>query len=283
MSLMKVSTILMMISLVQVEGSPALLERLLQSNLKTAACQARCAGVSSEELESCLQICGLTESSLGKICQHERFCTGGCRATCNSDREKESKLRSVSQQDCLLTWSVTQQSHHSSLVYLVAGLDQAGMFSLLADQVVETSLELSPALTERFSQLSVLVVDRRGLTDTKTISLQSVSHCQNSQTEAQAATITVTELSRQDQEDEVTVEKLENKSYQAALYSIAAMVVISMLILIIFTVAFALYMMKRDRRSIEKVKSFTTRNAFIKCQEDVLYDKQYNNEIYTFF
>ena len=42
------------------------------------------------------------------------------------------------------------------------------------------------------------------------------------------------------------------------------------------------YMMKRDK-SIEKVKTFTTRNAFIKCQEDVLYDDQYNNEIYTFF
>ena len=260
MSLMKVSAILIMISLVQVEGGPALLERLLQSNLKTATCQARCAGVSSEELESCLDICGLSESSLSKICQLERFCTGGCRAACNTDRE-ETKLRSLSQQDCLLTWSVSHQSQHSSLVYMVAGLDQAGMFSLLADQVVETSLELSPALTERFSQLTVLAVDRRGLADTKTISLHSVSHCQNSHTQTPTDTSTVTQQSRPDQDDEVSVEKIENKSYQAAVYSIAVMVVISILVLIVFTVAITLYRMKRDRKSIEKLN--TASNAFL--------------------
>ena len=156
MSLIKASVTLMILSLVQVEASRALLERLLESNLKTAACQARCAGVSSEEVETCLEICGLPEPSLAKICQHERFCSGGCRAACNTERQGETRLASVSQQDCLLTWDLQlPSSQHSSLVFLVAGQDKAGMISLVADLVVETSLELSPAITNKYSQLTV--------------------------------------------------------------------------------------------------------------------------------
>ena len=213
MSLIKVPVTLMIISLVQVEASPALLERLLQSHLKTAACQARCAAVSSEEVVNCLEICGLPEPSLTKICQQERFCTGGCRAACSTERQEEITLSSLSQQDCLLTWDLQlPQSQHSSLVFLVAGQDQAGMISLVADMVVETSLELSPAITNKYSQLTVLAVDRRGLTDTKTLTLQSVSHCANP--------LTVTEHSQPAQEvqGEVAVEKIEKKSDQAAVY-----------------------------------------------------------------
>ena len=77
------------------------------------------------------------------------------------------------------------------------------------------------------------------------------------------------------------MEKIENKSYQAAVYSIAAMVVISILLLIVFTVAINLYRMKRDRKSIEKVN--TASNAFLISQEDFLYDYQHDNEKYTFF
>ena len=250
MSLIKVSVTLMIISLVQVEASQALLERLLQSHLKTATCQARCATVSSEEMENCLEICGLPEPSLTKICQQERFCTGGCRAACSTDRQEEIMLGSVSQQDCLLTWDLhlplqLHQSQHSSLVFLVAGQDQAGMISLVADMVVETSLELSPAITNKYSQLTVLAVDRRGLTDTKTLTLQSVSHCVDSPTTTEQS------LPTQEDEDEVTVEKIENTSYQAAVY---IAVTVSLLILTIFTVATILY--RRNGKSIEEVNTF---------------------------
>ena len=159
---------------------------------------------------------------------------------------------------------------------MVAGLDQAGMFSLLTDQVVETSLELSPAITERFSQLTVLVVDRRGLADTMTVSLQSVSHCQVSHTQTQ----TDTHQSRPDQEDEVSVEKIENKSHEAALYT-AAMV--GLLILTIFALATVLYRMRRNRKNFEDVNTFTASNAFLISQEDFLYDDLITDEKYTFF
>ena len=272
MSLIKVTVTLMILSLVQVEASRALLERLLQSNLKRATCQARCAGVSSEEVETCLQICGLSEPSLAKICQHERFCTGGCRAACSTERQEQTRLGSVSQQDCLLTWDLQlPQSQHSSLVFLVAGQDKAGMISLVADLVVETSLELSPAITKKYSQLTILAVDRRGLTDTKTLTLRSVSHCANP--------LTLTEQSRPEQEDEVTVEKIENKSDQAALY-IAVMV--SLLMLTIFTLAAAIfYRMRKNRKSVEEVNTFNPSKAFLISPEDFLYDDQH--EKYRFF
>ena len=269
-----VALTLIIISLTQVEANPALLERLLESHLKTATCQARCAGLSSEEVEDCLDICSLPESSHTKICQHERFCTGGCRAGCNSDREEETEVRSVGQQGCLLTWQLSQPQH-SSLVFLVAGRDQAGMLSLLATSVLETRLELSPATTSKFSQLTVLAVDRRGLADTKTVTLQSVSHCHSSPTEQ----------SRQEQENEdeveVTVEKIENKSYEAAVY-IAVMV--SLLILTIFAVAAIIHRRSKDRKTMEEVKSFIGSNTFLINQQDFLYnDHNRNNEKYTIF
>ena len=265
---------LIIVSLTQVEASPALLERLLESHLKTATCQARCAGLSSEEVEDCLDICSLPESSQTKICQHERFCTGGCRAGCNSDREEETEVRSVGQQGCLLTWQLSQPQH-SSLVFLVAGRDQAGMLSLLATSVLETRLELSPATTSKFSQLTVLAVDRRGLADTKTVTLQSVSHCHGSPSH--------TEQSRQQQEDEdeVTVEKIENKSYEAAVY---IAVIVSLLILTIFAVVAIIHRRSKNRKTMEEVKTFIASNAFLINQEDFLYNDHYrNNEKYTIF
>ena len=268
-----VALALIIISLTQVEASPALLERLLESHLKAAACQARCAGLSSEEVEDCLDICSLPDSSQTKICQHERFCTGGCRAGCNSDREEETEVRSVGQQGCLLTWQLSQPQH-SSLVFLVAGRDQAGMLSLLATSVLETRLELSPATTSKFSQLTVLAVDRRGLADTKTVTLQSVSHCHTSPTEQSRP------QQEQEDEDEVTVERIENNSYEAAVH-IAVMV--SLLILTIFAVATIICRMRRDRKSIKEVNTFINSNAFLINQEDFLYDDEHNNEKYTFF
>ena len=264
---------LIIVSLTQVEASPALLERLLESHLKTATCQARCAGLSSEEVEDCLDICSLPESSQTKICQHERFCTGGCRAGCNSDREEETEVRSVGQQGCLLTWQLSQPQH-SSLVFLVAGRDQAGMLSLLATSVLETRLELSPATTSKFSQLTVLAVDRRGLADTKTVTLQSVSHCHSSPTEQSQP------QQEQEQEDHVTVEKIENNSYEAAVY---ITVLFSLLILTIFTIASIFYRIRKDRKNMKEVKTFTSSNAFLINQEDFLYDDLDNNKKYTFF
>ena len=103
-----------------------------------------------------------------------------------------------------------------------------------------------------------------------------VSHCQNTNTDTQ----TEESLPEQGAEDEVTVEKIEAKSSEAAVY-IAAMV--SLVMLTIFAVATFIYRMKKDRKSIEEVKTFTASNAFLISQEDFLYDDQLNNEKYTFF
>ena len=282
MSVMKVSVVLMILSLVQVEASPGLMERLLASHLKKATCQARCAAVRSQEVETCLEICGLPESSLARICQHQRFCTGGCRAACTShtqetslgltvSQEETSLGLTVSQENCLLTWSIQslQSSQHSSVVFLVAGTDQAGMVSLLADLVLDTSLELSPALTYKYRELTVLAVDRSGLTDTKTITLQSVSHCQNTLTD----TLTEESLPAQE-EDQVSVEKIENKSDEAAVYLAA---VVSLLILTTIAVSAILYrILRKDRKNIPN-------SAFHISHEDFLYDDQHNTEKYTFF
>ena len=86
--------------------SSSLLKTLLKPTLMTATCHARCIGVSSEEMEDCLELCleVLEDPSSPSLCDFPQVCTGGCRAACESSRPEERRELSVSQQDCLLSW-----------------------------------------------------------------------------------------------------------------------------------------------------------------------------------
>ena len=158
--------------------STSLLKTLLKPTLMTATCSARCSGVPSEEMEDCLELCleVLEDPASSSLCDFPQFCTGGCRAACDSSRPEERRELTVSQQDCLLSWQ-EEQSHSAPLVFVVAGLDQGGMVSIISPLQLASSLSLSPATTGRFTEITVLAVDRQGLRDIKTILLQEVENC----------------------------------------------------------------------------------------------------------
>ena len=156
--------------------SISLLKTLLKPTLMKATCTARCSGVSSEEMEDCLELCleVLENPSSTSLCDFPQLCTGGCQAACDSSRGEERRELAVSQQDCLLSW---QSRPASPSVWVVAGLDQAGMVSLISPLQLASSLSLSPATTRRFSEITVLAVDRQGLRDLETVLVQEVSTC----------------------------------------------------------------------------------------------------------
>ena len=160
--------------------SISLLKTLLKPTLMKATCTARCSGVSSEEMEDCLELClaVLEDPSSPSLCDFPQLCTGGCRAACESSRAEERREVSVSQQDCLLSWHL-DQSHSAPLplVFVVTGLDQAGMINIISPLHLDSSLYLSPATTSKYREITVLAVDTEGLLDMKTVIIQEVEIC----------------------------------------------------------------------------------------------------------
>ena len=146
---------------VSTSSSSSLMETLLKPTMKLATCQARCVGVSSEEMSECLQLCSevLTHPSLS-LCSYPRFCTGSCRAACQSSRPEQSRLISLVQQDCLLSWQLDQVD---SAVFVVTGRDQGGMINIISSHQVVSSLPLTPHLTNKFTHITVTAVDSQGI------------------------------------------------------------------------------------------------------------------------
>ena len=168
--------ILMTSSLLVSSVHSSLLETLLEDTLRTASCQARCRDVASDQLQDCLQICSqVMEDPAASICLFPRFCTGGCRAACQSERREEVRLSGVSQQECGLSWRM--EDHHNNVVFIVAGLDQGGMLSVISAHQVDSSLQLTAEMTSKFLEMTVLAVDGQGLLDMETVLVEEVENC----------------------------------------------------------------------------------------------------------
>ena len=89
--------------------------------------------------------------------------------------ERRLEVTSLEQEGCSLVWRVSSSS--VPVLYLVAGVDRAGMLSLVASSLQQPRLQLSPALTARFQQVTVVAVTRGGVMDTSTITLNTVDTC----------------------------------------------------------------------------------------------------------
>ena len=154
----------------------SLLERLLETTLRKASCQARCRDLASEQLQDCLQICSqVIEDPSASICSFPRFCTGGCRAACQSERREEGRLSGVSQQECGLSWRM--EDHIKNVVFIVAGLDQGGMLSIISEHLLDSSLQITAEMTSKFLKMTVLAVDGQGLIDLETVLVEEVENC----------------------------------------------------------------------------------------------------------
>ena len=259
-------TVLMLTILLRMGTSVSLLERLLETTLRTASCQARCDGLSMEDLQDCLEICDLvTRNSRSSICEFPRFCTGGCRAACSTGEEGErASLTSLSQQDCEVSWQV-QSSHRA--VYVVVGQDRTGMYSLVSGLEQGTSLRLSPALSTKYLELTVLAVDRKGLSDRKSLALQSVTECRHT--------------AEPPSDHQVTVQKLET-FYESHSVLMGVLTLVTVLITVSTVLAF-IYRRGRGRTNSGGDNTCHNDKAFLLSREDFLYHDQLNTEIYTFF
>ena len=233
----------------------SLLETLLETTLRTASCQARCRDVASEQLQDCLQICSqVIEDPSASICSFPRFCTGGCRAACQSERREEGRLSVVSQQECGLSWRM--EDHINNVVFNVAGLDQGGMLSVISEHLLDSSLQLTAEMTSKFLEMTVLAVDGQGLIDMETVLLEEVENCP---------------LIKPGQHSPASVFSEENLTH-------VCLLVVIVIIMIIFIVVKIVRSIKQEpvkKQTLEKVSDFD--NIFLICQESLTEDVKYLN------
>ena len=127
--------------------------------------------------------------------------------------ERRLEVTSLEQEGCSLVWSVSSSS--VPVLYLVAGVDRAGMLSLVASSLQQPRLQLRPALTARFQQVTVVAVTRGGVMDTSTITLNTVDTC-GDQVQGEDDIDTVTEYTEAAEDNASTVATPEDEDTDSA-------------------------------------------------------------------
>ena len=156
----------------QVTGA-SLLERLLDSAIKSAVCEARCTGLEDAgEAQVCLEVCEMVTRNprSASVCGMASLCTEACQLGCGEAAEAgDIKLTSLEQDGCGLTWETETED---KIIFLVSGVDRAGMISIVSSSLEEPRLALTSAMRERFTQMTVLAVGARGLEDIRTVDIE---------------------------------------------------------------------------------------------------------------
>ena len=160
----------------QVTGA-SLLEKLLESTINSAVCEARCGGLEdAREAQVCLEVCKMvtSDSEAAHVCGVASLCTGACQAGCGEAEEiGDIKLTSLQQDGCGLNWGVEAETE-DRVIFIVSGLDGAGMISIVSSSLEERRLALTSAMRERFTVMTVLAVGAGGLEDIRTVDIEKI-------------------------------------------------------------------------------------------------------------
>ena len=145
--------------------SLSLVETLFRHKINAARCQSTClASDTAEDRSQCEEVCGILQRDpeAGQdLCSLTSMCDGGCRAACDAQvtrsRDTVTSITDVRMESCELSWDLVTEAS-GNVVFVVAGRDQAGMWSLVRDAVTNTKLELSVALAARMVEIVVFAV-----------------------------------------------------------------------------------------------------------------------------
>ena len=143
--------------------SLSLVEILFRHNINEARCQSTCLTSPAEVRLQCEEVCGILQRDpeAGQdLCSLTSMCDGGCRAACDAEvtgsHDTLMRVTDVKMESCDLSWEIETTGN---AVFVVAGKDQAGMWSLVRDAVTETKLELSVTLAARMVEVVVFAVN----------------------------------------------------------------------------------------------------------------------------
>ena len=163
--------------LIKMTSAISLVEILFKSNIKDARCQAQCLDVETpEERTRCVNICRELEARPqdGDLCSLSAVFTGGCLVACEARTASSIgvKITEARMETCDLSWDLASDTEED-VVFVVAGRDKAGMWSLITDSLTLASLELSTGLADRMEEVVVFAVTHAGLEDSLRLDVSS--------------------------------------------------------------------------------------------------------------
>ena len=148
-------------------SSSSSVETLLQSQIVSAQCSARCSVETGLARLQCLEVCPMVVSSSSSlVCGLTHLCSTGCRTACTAGEEQQVSLSSLHLGHCLLTWTL---SSTQSVVILLVGQDQGGMWHLVG---TVTDSAFPRHLIARYSTVKILVIGSSGLVDTAQVTVE---------------------------------------------------------------------------------------------------------------
>ena len=223
-------------------SSISLMEVLLRSTIQSAQCEARCQGLDNQDdLQDCLGVCSvIIKNNDDSLCMFPRLCTGGCRVACQdnevNDAMTKRRISGVTQTSCHLDWSLKEGDNNDNVVYIVAGVDHAGMISIISGSILETKMETTPAMTSKFFKMTVLAVNSNGLLDMMEIDIEPQDACENFSVEVEETTFeTIPEHESDNNQihESVLVKKL---TYSSQDFQIALFITIILILTIIMSI-----------------------------------------------
>ena len=163
--------------LIQMTSAISLVEILFKTNIAAARCEAQCLEAESPgERARCVSLCRVLEADPeADLCSLSSVCTGGCLVACEAARTASKvgvKITEARMETCDLSWNLDSDTEED-VVFVVAGRDRAGMWSLITDSLALTSLELSTGLADRMAEVVVFAVTGAGLEDSVRLDVSS--------------------------------------------------------------------------------------------------------------
>jgi hypothetical protein len=161
-----------------------LLTTLLSGHIRQASCEARCgAADTAEDRSRCLEVCTMGAGA-AEICKYVWLCGQGCSLACRPPAEEprsgQRRLLALAQDGCQADWEMhsdKEEEHLGAVVYIVAGRDNSGMWSMLAPLLHHTSTLLSSTQVNRYAALAVMAITADGVADIAMMPLKAVANC----------------------------------------------------------------------------------------------------------
>ena len=196
------------------------------------------------------------------ICSLSSVCSGGCKVACEAAEDKDdlevTQFEAGSLDKCQLSW--TLEKSDGDVVFLIAGRDQAGMWNLISNTVVDTSMELSYSLAAKMEEVQIFAVGAHEVHDIISVDVAD-NQCQENVPQPQEWREEEEEIILEDYPSLEGLEVIMEKDMETIIKentSIAATVVLALLSMfaIFFTVAIIIVRLRQQRTKDVQVGQF---------------------------
>ena len=157
----------------QLDTDQDLLINLLKDSIRAASCVSKCTGLPDPvSTEKCMTMCRSAEEE--DLCRYAWLCGKACKQACQPSKAALTRPKlSVQQSGCELSWTATAPSVDDSQqpAFVVVGTDWTGMWSVFKSGTLDSSMERTDKLMERYARIDVLAVTSAGLVAMKGIEI----------------------------------------------------------------------------------------------------------------